>query len=232
MLSHVFADADEFNIAVATLPIGSGRPSRSRAREHVGLNEASPARAREFNSGRDAAREALEHLGAYDCKILRADDRIPVWPEGIVGSISHSADTAIAVASRDRRIAGIGVDVEQASAPAHHNIARHILTPCEAAEMADSSHLSEGEYLATVVCCKEAAYKAVYPMMREYFDFLDIKVELDHASNRFRITAVADLKSSALLSSGSGLIRRQGGQFLALFTIPASSINRSGAGNA
>ncbi|MGX9147748.1 hypothetical protein [Mesorhizobium sp. 128a] len=47
-------------------------------------------RRREFGWGRHHAREALRHLGFAPVAIL-SRDRAPLWPSGVVGSISHSS---------------------------------------------------------------------------------------------------------------------------------------------
>src|SRR5690242_8343874 len=53
------------------------------------LGRAAPERQLEFRAGRHCARLAMGLLGAAG-PVLRAPDRSPVWPSGIVGSIAHT----------------------------------------------------------------------------------------------------------------------------------------------
>ena len=58
------------------------------------------------------SREALRRLGLPEQAILADDRRAPLWPTGVVGSITHCAGfTAAAVAWR-RDIATLGIDTE------------------------------------------------------------------------------------------------------------------------
>jgi len=81
----------------------------------------------EFAAGRGAARRALSMLDIPSMPIPRADDRRPIWPGGIVGSISHAENVAAAIVGRAEDIDGVGLDIE-AAAPLKKELLRHILT--------------------------------------------------------------------------------------------------------
>ena len=49
----------------------------------------SQKRLSDFATGRYCAMKALEQFGIQDAIIPIGEDRAPIWPEGIVGSISH-----------------------------------------------------------------------------------------------------------------------------------------------
>ena len=66
-----------------------------------------------FTMGRVAAHKALQNLGAKVCPVLRCSQRAPLWPEGVVGSIAHSGDWALALVSYDRFSKGLGIDIEE-----------------------------------------------------------------------------------------------------------------------
>ncbi len=73
------------------------------------------SRAAEFRAGRTAARMALERLGVDGCAIPVGEGGEPIWPPGVVGSISHSCGLcACAVAPSDLYLC-LGVDVEGGS---------------------------------------------------------------------------------------------------------------------
>src|SRR6267143_829697 len=65
-----------------------------------------------FSMGRAAAREALAELGIYGIAIERGPSGEPLWPDGIVGAISHAGDVAIAIVGRQNDYAGLGIDAE------------------------------------------------------------------------------------------------------------------------
>ena len=90
-------------------------PAFDPAEEAI-LSRAVPRRRDEFRSGRACARRALADL---ECPLqgIPADSRrLPVWPSGFVGSISHGAGLCIAQVARTRDFLGVGVDIEVAEA--------------------------------------------------------------------------------------------------------------------
>lgn len=77
----------------------------------VEARECARDRPAEFAAGRACARAALERLGVGACEPGILEDGAPSWPEGIIGSISHSQGLAAAVAARRGEIEGLGLDV-------------------------------------------------------------------------------------------------------------------------
>src|SRR5271165_6795043 len=75
----------------ADVCVAAGRPLAMRltARERASLGAADADRVREFESGRAYAKRALAMLGIDDVDLPIGPDRSPVWPIGVVGSISH-----------------------------------------------------------------------------------------------------------------------------------------------
>ena len=64
------------------------------------IREAVAKRQREFLVGRYCAARALAHAGYLgDGWLPLGEDRLPVWPAGWIGSISHSRFGAVAVAT-------------------------------------------------------------------------------------------------------------------------------------
>src|SRR4030081_3796126 len=57
------------------------------------LRHATQKRQREFLAGRWCAEKALQCLGAGSTHVAMAKDRAPIWPAGVVGSITHTADS-------------------------------------------------------------------------------------------------------------------------------------------
>ena len=70
------------------------------------------ARRRSFTVGRYAAHCALGLLQADRGPILRGDHGQPIWPSGVVGSITHAGDRVAVAVARNANSGGIGLDIE------------------------------------------------------------------------------------------------------------------------
>ena len=116
-------------------------------------------RRNDFIRGRIAARRALRELGVPPGTIPIGPWRLPVWPQGVVGSISHSAGAGVAVAARAADLRGIGIDVEARDRRLSGRIARRILTRAESWALDGESTLP---WPLVLFCAKEAAFKAVF----------------------------------------------------------------------
>src|SRR5688572_21941564 len=60
-------------------------------------------RRRDFILGRNCARKALAALGHGNAVIERRGNGAPLWPDGIVGSITHTSGYAAALVADARR---------------------------------------------------------------------------------------------------------------------------------
>lgn len=82
--------------------------------ERDAVATALPARRAEFVTGRVLARRALAGMGIHGASIPAARTGAPVWPDGVVGTITHCVGLrACAVGRRDEH-AGIGIDATPA----------------------------------------------------------------------------------------------------------------------
>ena len=137
--------------------------------ERASLGPAAGPRAQEFAAGRHCAREALAALGLEPDAVPRGPHREPLWPAGIVGSISHASGYCGAVVARDSTCRGLGFDVEEwgRMRPA---LWRRIATPREIAWL--DTQAAEAERWATLLfSAKEAFYKAQYPVSAAFLGF-------------------------------------------------------------
>ncbi|MCW8196282.1 4'-phosphopantetheinyl transferase superfamily protein [Proteobacteria bacterium 005FR1] len=145
------------------------------------LSDAVVKRKVEFLAGRYCARLAMARLGETPVEeIAIGEKRQPLWPQGLVGSITHSKGFASAVVARSERIIGIGIDSEQLIAEkTAANVSSHILVETETFEANRQFVDSAREYLTLVFSAKESIFKCLYPQVGQYFDFRDAEVELD-----------------------------------------------------
>src|SRR5262245_29080334 len=82
---------------------------RLAAEEEAALGPACEVRVREFTLGRLCARRALEALGHAPVPILRGPGREPLWPDGLVGSITHTRRYCAAVVAPRTRLVSVGI---------------------------------------------------------------------------------------------------------------------------
>lgn len=130
-----------------------------------------------FKAGRVCAHRALHRLGASpDRPVLQAEDRGPIWPDGFVGSITHTDAWCAAAVARANEVRSVGIDLEP-STPLKESVFDRVCTPTEQRRLAD---LAEREVMAKVVfSAKEAVYKCQRPVTGRYLGFHAVEVELD-----------------------------------------------------
>ncbi|MDK1493915.1 hypothetical protein QN219_28415 [Sinorhizobium sp. 7-81] len=80
--------------------------------EESAVVSAVESRRREFAIGRTCARSALSKLGFPPCAIPGGPHRAPLWPSGIVGSITHCAGFCAAAVALQEDYVALGIDAE------------------------------------------------------------------------------------------------------------------------
>lgn len=161
--------------------------------EHRTIDGAVRKRRVEFRAGRVLARRALAGFGLGDRPIPAAPDRRPLWPDGIVGSIAHDDELAVAVVGSDRRWRGLGIDIEPAT-PLDADLHSLVLQPDERAVSRAPVATPKGtiDRAKAAFCAKEALFKAVYPITSTWFDLLDARVEFPDDASRFEVSIIKD----------------------------------------
>jgi 4'-phosphopantetheinyl transferase EntD len=138
-------------------------------------------RRQEFTEGRRHARLALGALGLSAVEIPVAHDRRPVWPIGVVGSLTHARDRrnplrpghVVAAVAASSRCHGLGVDAEYIGALAPELWPR-VLTAAELAQVLTLRPSERPARVHALWCAKEAAMKA----WRRVFDPLEVGIAL------------------------------------------------------
>jgi 4'-phosphopantetheinyl transferase EntD len=146
--------------------------------ERAGLDRPRPERLREFAAGRTAARHAMAQLGQPARAIPHGIDRAPVWPAGLVGSISHCTTTCLAAVAEARSFAALGLDLEEAT-PLPLDLIPAICTEAEAERLAPLPEAQRGLAAKLIFSAKECAYKAQYPASRQVFGFQTLEIRFD-----------------------------------------------------
>jgi 4'-phosphopantetheinyl transferase EntD len=155
--------------------------------EETSLGHAVEKRRREFITGRACARLALRRLGIAATPIPNGVHGEPLWPAGVVGSITHCRGyRACAVANADR-VASLGVDVEpNVSLP--HGVLEHVAFGREREVATQSAALARDRRVCVdrlLFSAKEAAYKAWFPLAERWLGFEDSNLSIDMHEGSF-----------------------------------------------
>jgi len=156
---------------------------------------ASEGRRREFAEARACAREALEQLGIIAGPILATPDGAPVWPAGVVGSITHKGGYRAAIVARRADLAGVGIDAE-ADEPLRDGLLGTIASSAEIARVERLLAAQPGlAWDRLLFSAKEAAVKAARPAGAGAAGVRAVEISLDPDARAF--TAVVGGGASA-----------------------------------
>jgi 4'-phosphopantetheinyl transferase EntD len=153
--------------------------------EEALLGNAIEKRRREFATGRMCARAALQRLGLPATAIARGSRGEPLWPEGVVGSITHCDGYRAAAVGRSSEIATVGIDAEpDAALPG--GVFEQIVRPEELPALRHhQSDLPQAHWDRLLFSAKESVYKAWFPLARRWLGFEDVSVSLDPDTRTF-----------------------------------------------
>ena len=159
----------------------------------------------EFIRGRLAARGALRALGEIPVPILRNEDgRSPRWPDGIVGSITHTEGVALAAVARTDTTSAIGMDLERFDT-ASSKVSKVVARPEELPWILECDEATSSKRVVTLFSIKETTYKLLYPRVLRYFGFQEACVECS-PSGSFTVTIterLSELVPKGFTFSGS-----------------------------
>ena len=151
-------------------------------------NFKSQKRKQQFIMGRNAARKALTELCSSDIlyatsPLKRLESGLVDWPAGILGSISHSNDFAIAVVCNEKSYRGLGIDLElhrEINPGVHKKIA--LLSELQIASSINS--VNKSDFFA-IFSAKESIFKAIYPNIKQKFGFLAVELKSTTLQERY-----------------------------------------------
>jgi 4'-phosphopantetheinyl transferase EntD len=146
--------------------------------EHALLPEEAPAFAssvvkvrRASGAARIVARQLLARLGYRQCALPKAPSGAPIWPTGVVGSLTHDSRVAVAAVGTSRDVGALGIDVEPAEI-LPSELLDMVATPHERLKIDDDPYGGRLLFVA-----KEAVFKAVYPVDQTFLDHHDVQVD-------------------------------------------------------
>jgi 4'-phosphopantetheinyl transferase EntD len=157
--------------------------------ERAYLHNAAPIRRAQFGTARVCARRALAELGVAPAALVPRADRSPVWPPGIVGSISHTRERCTVVVARDTYARSLGLDIEGVR-PLEPGVDETVLTPRELRFLRAQPRSRHDEVLMLFFSAKEAYYKCQYPLTGTSLDFREVELEIELEAGRFHAHAL------------------------------------------
>lgn len=132
----------------------------------------------EFAAARACAREAMARLGVPAGPVVRGGRGMPVWPPGVVGTLTHTEGLRAAALAPAGSVRSLGLDAEPHGAlPA--GVLRAVSLPEEAAWVRTAARERPGVHWDRVLfTAKEATYKAWFPLTRRWLGFEDARITL------------------------------------------------------
>lgn len=191
--------------------------------EAAAVARAVEKRRTEFRTTRICARRALQRLGAPVGVIGTGHRGVPLWPEGVVGSMTHCDGYRAAAVAWRADVAALGVDAEP-----NDVLPEGVLDLVTV--VAERPHLA-GLPTAEGVCwdrllfsAKESVFKAWYPVTRHELTFREAALEFDPTARTF--VARLLVQDSPFGSALFGRWRCDRGLVVTAVVIPAGAANR------
>ena len=177
----------------------------------------------EFLAGRVCARAALLRLEGLNLIPAIGEDRAPVWPSHICGSITHSTGRAAAIVANNSHWRGLGMDLENLlNAERAERLAREILIPAELQRMKAGPRDQLALLVTLTFSVKESLFKALYPIVQQRFYFEHAEVlewtEDGHAHLRLLTDLSSEWRNGTELDAQFAV---KDGQLLSLVSIKA-----------
>ncbi|MGC4868681.1 4'-phosphopantetheinyl transferase family protein [Micromonospora sp. DT53] len=182
-------------------------------------------RRREFATVRLCARAAMSQLGVPPVPLLPGARGGPVWPAGVVGSMTHCDGYRAAAVVRSSEFTAVGIDAEP-----HAGLREGVLDLIASAS--ERRHLGELARTAAPVhwdrllfCAKEAVYKTWSPLTDRWLEFGEVEVSVDPVAGTFqaRLLVPGDCPDGRVLTGFDGRWHVAGGFVLAGIAFAASA---------
>ena len=124
-----------------------------------------------------------------------------MWPDGVVGSITHTKDFAAAAVASTADAISLGIDTERIMSEAQaRQVCGTVAWPVELAH-ARAVGMSRLEALTLVFSVKETVFKCLYPRIGRMFDFHDVRVVNVHGHARSFVARIVRTLSAEFPAS-------------------------------
>ncbi len=185
-------------------------------------------RRREFATARNCARKALAGIGVSPFPIMAGERGAPLWPPGVVGSITHCIGYRAAAVARTSVIVTAGIDAEP-NEVLPDGVLNAVSIAGERARLRDLATTAPSTcWDRLLFSAKESIYKAWFPLARCWLGFQEADISINAEDGTFSAQLLVRgpvLMGSSLTGfSGRWLVSR--GLILTAVTIPVMEAGR------
>jgi len=176
-----------------------------------------------FATARLCARRALARLGLPPAAIPRGERGEPVWPDRVVGTITHCDGYRASAVAWARDVVTVGIDAEP-NGPIKPGVIDKIAFGGERdwlrRQAAAEPSVSWDRLLFSA---KESVYKAWFPLARRWLDFEDATIAIDPGGGTFeaRLLVPGPLVGGRPLTGFSGRWMVRNGLVATAIAMPA-----------
>ncbi|ODP99496.1 hypothetical protein BGL48_08505 [Salinivibrio sp. SS3] len=141
-----------------------------------------PSRQASFLAGRAAVAKWQSLFSQDAFSVPRQSDGSPRWPPCWLGSIAHCRTEAVAILHQNIFTAnsiplqGLGIDVECISEALTLASAADLVSYRSERVLFQCLELGYLDPLLAIFCIKESIFKAIYPTIGKYIDFLEVQI--------------------------------------------------------
>lgn len=183
----------------------SAQPVPELATEELGtqhlppsLLSAVPKRQAEFLAGRYCALRACRTLGHTMSDIPIHSDRSPIWPEGLIGSITHADNIAAGIVAKQVHYRGLGLDIEHLVSTETLPALRNQVASRQEVDCLKDFYNEQTAY-TLLFSAKEAIYKAIHRSVNRFVDFKEVVCfNLEANTLNFQLNAALRLELAPL----------------------------------
>ncbi|MFF4243222.1 4'-phosphopantetheinyl transferase [Streptomyces sp. NPDC001822] len=190
---------------MAEAPPGSLYPEEARL-----VARSVDRRKHEFAAVRVCARRAMAALGLPPMPVLTGHRGIPLWPDGVIGSMTHCDGYRAAVLGRTSRARAIGIDAEP-NEPLPSDVYEIVSLPSERARISAGTDGAGVHWDRLLFSAKESVFKTWFPLTRVELDFS----EADITFHRSPGAAAEGTFTAELLRTAPGMPASYEGRWLA-----------------
>jgi len=149
--------------------------------EEAALVRAGPRRRADFTAVRVCAREAFARAGMPPAPVLPGPSGAPIWPAGVVGSMTHCAGYRACAIGRADEFAALGIDAEP-HVPLPEGVLPRVASESERTALGQLTAARAGVCFDSILfSAKESVYKAWFPATGSWLGFEDADVEIEPA---------------------------------------------------
>lgn len=139
--------------------------------EAAAVARAVPRRRAEYAQVRACARRAMVRLGLPAGPVPSGPDRAPIWPNGLIGSMTHCDGYRAAALALVGEVVTIGIDAE-VNGPLPAGVLDYVSMPSERAWVSEYTAVSPSvNWDRLLFSAKEAVFKAWYPLTGRWLGF-------------------------------------------------------------